>query len=208
MGMVVCPAYLGRGGLKQKGFRKAHDQLADARHAARRMASAESLDQAEREWAAFLEHFARLFNKLLVACKDDPRAYPWFGRKKAEREKNEMLVYLHQARHSHEHSLDDITERTDAYLGIGGPGEQIFVKELRFDDRGRISGSVSGTPKVTVTKGPAKLRLLPVSNRGVTYHPPKEELVAELEATPWRICDAALEYAEQLLAEAAQFLER
>lgn len=149
-----------------------------------------------------------MFNKLHLACRDDPRAFPWYGRKKHEREQDETLVYLLQARHSNEHSLDDITEQAPSFLSIGAAGEEVIIRELRIDGKGNLSGAVSGKPKVTITKGPAKLKLLPVTNRGVTYQPPKEELVAELEATPWRICETAIAYAEQLLQEASQFLDK
>ncbi|RUV98327.1 hypothetical protein [Mesorhizobium sp.] len=194
--------------MKTKGYQKAQDEIADAREAVRRMVAADTLGAAEREWRNFLEHFARMFNKLLIACKGDTRAYPWFGKKKNEREKNPLLIYLSQARHSNEHSIEDSTEHVTTSITFDGPPGTISIDGPLYDENGNIRISAFSTSSnMTVTHGLTGLRILPVTNRGVTYTPPIAAAGTVIESTPRQICEAAIAYAEELLEEAAQFLD-
>lgn len=170
------------------------------------MASASKVEDAEMHWTDFLSRLGRIYNKLAAATKGNPKSAPWFGIQCNFRSADPLLLYLHQARHCHEHSIEAVVEAEpgSATFASDNGGE---VQNLRADLdglRGRIrlipgtSGRVSGHLP--------RLILVPVTNRGVTYDPPAQYGSPSGYQLPVKAADAALAIADSMLSDARKYL--
>jgi len=76
--------------------------------------SAADLDDAEDAWAEFLTHASNIYSKLRAACYGHPRDWGWYGKKLDERSRDPLLLYVHKARNTATHRLEDITVQVKA----------------------------------------------------------------------------------------------
>jgi hypothetical protein len=89
-------------------------RLAKARDALSRLESAQGLNEAESAWSDVLLAGNAVYSKLEQGSKANGKATGWFGRVKKVRKDDPLLSYVHHARNSEEHAIDDITQRMKA----------------------------------------------------------------------------------------------
>ena len=87
--------------------------------AQRRLRDDLEFDDLEDAWADFLTHANRVYLKLRAACYGQGRDWTWWKKMMDERRDDPLLAYIHHARNSDTHRLDETTERLPAgeYLG-------------------------------------------------------------------------------------------
>lgn len=112
----------------------------------------------EKAWREFLRRTERVWSKTQAAVHTMP------GWKKIEseiaalRKSDPLLQYLVQARNAEEHSIADVTQDWNANLKAIQVGNKVHLSWDHWDRP-----------------------LLPVINRGVTYHPPRQHLGKNIE---------------------------
>ena len=155
---------------------KPQQELAIARDLVEKMKRARSLAELEELWKPYLRHLDRTWNKAEAHFSRSPKWSGWQGKYLKERSKDPLICYLVQARNIEEHSIDEITEKRDGFLGVdpAGPG-QILRFSLQTGANGEIVNFKANTP-ARITFSPSHVALLPVSNRGRVYQPPTSHL--------------------------------
>jgi hypothetical protein len=191
-------------------------RLARARDALRRLEVAESLDEIENSWTDLLLAGNAVYSKLQQGSKASGRAEGWFSRAKKARKDDQLLSYMHQARNSEEHSIEDVTRRMkvgDATLTFREPFDPKKLEglQIKIDPRSRpghvrVSSSNEDVVSTKMFDKPS-LMLVRVTNRGVHYDPPNEHLGASLtDQSPLAIGRLFVNYLETLIEDAKQFV--
>lgn len=165
---------------------------------------AADLEVAARYWSEFLVEHQRWYTRMQQAFERGPSA-AWFGKLKARRQSDPLLLYLHQARHADEHGLDRIAVAEPGGLGIGVGGGHVHIErlEIRNGVITQLVGSQDGGPlKVRFTKPHLKLNV--VQNRGKAYEPPMGQLGGE-PFDALRATAECLDIMEQASAEGRAF---
>lgn len=171
--------------MRPEGIAAATRELKRAARAARHISTAENLDEAEDAWEDFLTHANRFYLKMRGACHGQGIDWKWWKSRMDERRDDPLLAYIHHARNSDTHRLEDITERVPA-----GP----FV--LHIQGVGTVNYS-----------GPEHLRPLPVTDRGEVYQPPITHFGERLNYPhAGELATRALLYFQGVLAVAASRL--
>lgn len=168
--------------MRSEGVAAADREMKRAARAHRRIALAESFDDAEEAWVDFLTHANRVYTKLRAACHGHPLDWSWWKKKMDERRDDPLLAYVHHARNCDTHRLEPMTAH------ISG-GQHVF--------------DVPGVGKV-YHNGPAHIRPLSVVDKGVTYDPPNRHRDIVLAyAEVGMLAFLAGMYLQELVAEAA-----
>ena len=193
---------------------KAATHLEAAKRAIRGMETATSFAAFEEHWSRFLEESHRVFSKLEKGAKGVGPSNGWFGRKKGQRRTDELLKYVHQARNSDEHGIEDIVRReADSFSvdAVSHGGEMTFSVEAKLADDGSImmrNPTVQGATPTAIRFENARVSLIPVHNDQFndTFHPPTSYLGKPLpNRGPISVAKCAIEYMDEMLAEAAPY---
>jgi hypothetical protein len=164
-----------QGGLVQP-IDKPRTQLSKAKSYIDQMASSNSPQNYEDNWKEFLHNLERSWNKLTSHLKRSPKYQGWTERGKTEklRRQDPLLSYLVNARGAEEHSVADITGNEAAGIGINpAVGNSLHINKLEMKN-GQLS--IDSDQPIKIEFIPGKMILLPVENRGRTYHLPTEHL--------------------------------
>lgn len=94
--------------MRSEGVAAAAREMRRAGRAHGRINMAETNEQAEDAWIDFLTHAGKVYTKLRAACYGHPLDWGWFGKKLDERDREPLALYIHKARNSETHRLDDI----------------------------------------------------------------------------------------------------
>jgi hypothetical protein len=157
----------------------------------------------EPAWWAFLVAAGGIYVKLEKGAKGHKQSEAWFARVKHLRRKDELLAYIHHARNTEEHGLENSTAPKKSLSGKAfSPGT-----EVDHDKEGTIVGirAKAGQPFEVQLILPG-IKLLPVTDDrfGDVFQPPTTHLGAALQlGTPLEVAQAGLKYLETLVAEAA-----
>ena len=97
--------------MKQAAIYQVQERLARARDAVRRMMEADPYDYKafDQSWSEFLQAASGIYNKLEQGAKGCPKSEGWYGRKKHERKKDQLLLYLKEARAADHHGITGTT---------------------------------------------------------------------------------------------------
>ena len=95
--------------MKQAALIQAKERLDRARDALKHMDQATTFSSFEKPWADFLHASSGIYSKLEQGCKGCQTSQGWFGRKKHDRKKDQLLSYLHHARNTDEHGIGGTT---------------------------------------------------------------------------------------------------
>lgn len=179
-------------------------ELARAREAAARMAAAASLDEYEEHWKEFLRRVERCWNKAHAHYGKSPKWNGWQGRIDRLRRTDPLLSYLVNARGAEEHTVNEITTRHPGGIGINpAEGNSLYIERMEVNN-GVIS--VRSPQKIKVDFIPARMGLLPVTNRGRTYGTPTLHLGNTIDPQNVQaVAGMALAFYEQVLREAEAF---
>lgn len=112
----------------------------------------------EKAWREFLRRIERVWTKSQAAVHAMPAWKKIESEVAALRKSDPLLQYLIQARNVEEHSIADVTQDWKANLKAVQVGNKV---KLSWDHWDR--------------------RLLPIKNRGVTFHPPRLHLGKNIE---------------------------
>ncbi len=201
--------------MKQVALEKADDHLALARAATQRLDLSNGFKAYEEAWSQFLSQTSRFYSKMEQGSKGCPKSEPWFGKKKHERRKDQLLAYIHHARNCDEHTLQLITARAGDSATMQFPaekGEQVTASVLA---RLKNDGTVEiADPTVTTSKGKfvdaliqnPRVVLMRVTDTRFhdSFSPPKEHLGTAIEGDdPPTVARLAIAYLEQMLREAS-----
>ena len=145
-------------------------ELEKAAKACRRMAKigVGSFSEYDDAWRAVLTHVDRVWNKLQAAARDRQGWPAIESINRHLRKEDPLLLYVRQARNVEEHTIAPIAEDWKPEMKVVGT-------MLYFKPWSRI--------------------LLPVTNRGKTFHPPKEHLGVRLEnVSPLYVANLAISF--------------
>lgn len=93
-------------------------------------------EAAEDEWDTFLTHAGKVYTKLRAACHGHPLDWSWWKKKMDERDQDDLLLYIHKARNSDTHRLEESTRWLspgDHFIHLKGYGvvsEHVMRKHL------------------------------------------------------------------------------
>lgn len=192
--------------MNTNGLNQAKSALAKCTSAFDTLERSKKLDDVASAWSDFLLSSARVYTKLKAGTKGHGISEAWFGRITKERKDDPLLQYIHQARNTDEHSIEEIAERRLPSLEFTfGPG---MITET-IDETGKIFIRIENLDK-SPAKGsftPPRFILLKVKNTryGDIFHPPKEHLGAPLKTgSPREVASLALAYLERVVEDASK----
>ena len=176
--------------IESASIRQSVARLRKARDALTRLEAAMTLDDAESAWADLLLSGNAIYSKLEQGSKASGKASAWFGRAKKARKDDPLLSYMHHARNSEEHGIEDITKRMEAgqaTITIREPFDPGKLQGLQLnigaDGRGHVQVSSSNEDVVsTQMYEKPSLALVRVKDPRFNDHfdPPYEHLGAKL----------------------------
>ena len=185
------------------GLRHAWERFHKAEAARKHMLASDDFQKLESAWREFLQAANAVFVKLELAAKSDTRAAPWFGQKTHARKQDDLMCYLHHARNSDEHSLQDVTTGRPGQVSIVSEGS-IQIAWTDGDSVAQVS-SLEDKP-IKMERGPPRVELLPVVDRSKTYEVPAKYRGAVLDAPQLAaVAAVALDEIRAVLDEAGQF---
>lgn len=197
-------------------IRHAVARLEKANEALKRLESARTLDEADSAWLDLLLAGNGVYSKLEQGSKCNGKATAWFGRAKKARKDDPLLSYMHHARNSDEHGIEDITKRVkagDATITIREPfdpskmeGVQIFVGTDNF---GRVHVTSSNEEVVSTRMfNKPSLTLVSVKDQRFndSFNVPCQHLGANIaDQSPTAIGKLFLSYLSNLINDARTF---
>lgn len=179
-------------------------ELARARVAAQKMATAVSLDEYEENWKEFLRRIERCWNKAHAHYGKSPKWNGWNGPIDKLRRTDQLLSYLVNARGAEEHTVNEITTRHPGGIGINpAEGDSLYIERLEMSG-GTLS--INSPQKLNIAFTQARMGLVPVTNRGRTYATPTSHLGQSVDPHDVRtVANMALDFYEQALRDAEAF---
>lgn len=193
--------------MNPRAVAQAKERLGRAREAVTALRKAKAYIDAWRAWGDFLLAVGGIYSKLEQGAKANGKSSAWFGRVKHFRKTDELLSYLHHARNTEEHGLENS-------LSLKAPKLERIDADAKVDKLKRelkmLLPVKNGKPialKVTMPQG---LRLIAVSDPryGDTFAVPREHLGKRLaNMSVADLADLALVYLDRLVAEAAALPE-
>jgi hypothetical protein len=181
--------------MRSRAFRHARHALEDAKASLAATRRADSFEDYDRHWRAFVRNLLRIWHKLEGAAAGHRSLQAIKSRHEHAEKKDPLLHYLSVSRNSEEHSVREVAR----FEGIGitpGPGGFTLGSIHVRDGKAHLSG-VSGQVLTTV-----ECSLLPVRNRTDVADPPTEHLGKPLaDCSVFGVANAGLDYFEALIAE-------
>lgn len=150
-----------------------------ALRANKRLAHATERDEAEDGWIDFLTHANKVFTKLRAACHGQGLDWMWWRKIMDERRDDPLLCYIHHARNTDAHRLEDTVE---------------------WVAHGARVVEVTGLGEMPLA---AHLCAAAVTDRGIIYQPPAEHFGVPIGYSDARIiAQLACNYLDELVIEA------
>lgn len=148
------------------------------------------------EWAAVLTALRLVTAKLGKGARGCDVSEAWWAELLVRQKEDQLLTYLLQARNGEHHGLSGVA---NAYQIIA-PESGVIELEVS-NEGGEVRFHLRGNPAEEVFL-PLTGQLLPITNRGVTYEPPRTHLGLPVDATVFDVADRAVAFHSQLLEEA------
>jgi hypothetical protein len=188
-------------------------RLQKAQDALVRLEAATTLNGAESAWSDLLLSGNAVYSKLEQGSKANGKASAWFGRAKKARKDDPLLSYMHHARNSEEHGIEDVTKRMQAgqaTITIREPFDPARLQGLELcigtDERGHVQVSSSNEDVVsTQTYDNPSLALIRVKDPRFNDHfdPPYEHLGVNLpDQLPLTVARLFVAYVARLIEDA------
>jgi hypothetical protein len=186
-----------------KSSPKLQEELSRARNLITAMKGSGTLAELEDHWKEYLGRLERVWFKATAHYKKSPKWQRWQARFEKERKDDPLLSYLRNARGADEHTVSDIVEHQQSHIAIV-PGEHGgTIRNLRIGS-GFATAETTGT--VDVVFNPARIKLLPVVNRGVTFDVPRMHQGSTLDPeSVVAVAEVGLRYYENFLNDADMF---
>lgn len=183
--------------MDRKAIAKANARLHKMHQALERMKTGNSPSEIEGAWGDFIFAASTAYNSLLQGSKTNNKSKDWFNKRKNERRKDPLLLYVKEARNSEEHGIEDITKRTNSQIHLTSQGDQVT---LRSDGRQWHVVSQKGNVRYPLDR----VRLIPVKNGyGDTFDPPESHLGQPLaDISPVGVAEATYAYIKAMIEDA------
>lgn len=189
--------------VKAAAVEQAKTKLAKAERSLQSLKEASGFEMAEDAWTDFLLAVSGIYSKLEQGSKGEGKSEAWFGKKKYDRKKDQLLRYLHFARNADEHGIERIVIRDQ--------GSSFLRRKMKFGERVPVrispvdpSTGLLGPSDEAFVPGPA-LGLIRVHDRrfGDSCDPPTEHLGNTIEHRfPYDTAINAMPYLRTLISEA------
>lgn len=179
-------------------------ELARARDAIQAMRNAKTLDEFEDHWKAFLGRLQRVWNKAASHFRQSPKWDGWKGQFQHLRDTDPLLLYLVHARNADEHTVQEILGKEPPGIGIGpAEGNWLRIERMVVKDGNFF---VKSLHPVKIVFFPERTKLLPVTNRGITYPVPTTHLDKPVDPmNVIAVAEAGAQFYEHFLFEAEKF---
>lgn len=192
---------------------KAHSRLNIARGALDSIKKCNEFGRITEYWYTFLFSANGIYTVLEKGAKISPQSRQWFGSKKNDRRRDQLLQYLAQARDDDEHGLNHVikhdTTISQVMVQLGDGSRQLLQLKAQYDsgEEGVIEiTSFNGQPIDAKDKFPF-IRLVRVYDRGgKPYDPPSFHAGISIQDgdQPVFVASLALSYLETLVEEASK----
>jgi len=192
--------------MKRAGLEKARARLADAFAAFESLKTAQDWRDFESGWTRLLSALNAAYQILGDSARGNPKSVGWFSKVLGQRRADDLLSYMMHARNANDHGIEEVIKLQFGGLGIGAPGAHVYIEKLRLGPGGKIlelCGSEDGGKPLTVAYYPPRVHLVPVTDRGVTYQPPKTFLNKPIaDTSPLAVAHEVLQFMVILFGEA------
>ncbi|MGC4060136.1 MAG: hypothetical protein QM749_04495 [Aquabacterium sp.] len=173
------------------------------------MRTSTSLDEFDEHWTQFLHRVERVWSKTIAHYGRSPKWGNWAAGYIKDRRRDQLLSYLINARGAEEHTTAEVTAREQGGLGVRvapgaglQPDGRTLIQDMTFGP-GPDGMYVSSTLPLQVALFPARVRLLPVENRGRTYPIPTIHLDVAIDPDDLiATAELALHYYVQVVEKA------
>lgn len=179
-------------------------ELERARKAIADMRQAGSLEDLEECWKEYLRRLERIWSKSVSHFGKSPKWNGWQGPYLKLRKNDPLLSYFINARGAEEHTVAEITTRSPGSFSVKNDGNGT----TRIDRLSIVNGKVveiSGTGFYAEFV-PERVKLLPITNRGVRHPVPTEHLSRPVDPENLlEIAEKGVEFYATFLAQAEAF---
>lgn len=158
--------------MEPKALAAAKVRLERARDAVARLDAATTLADMHSAWSAFLLAAAAVYSKLERGANGKGKCEAWLGKVRHLRKTDPLLSYIHQARNSDEHSIDDSSFTAVIVTPPTNPDVEIIQS---LDPKNPTTTNLTIKVSKPIPKGPHiaalayAIGLRAVTNRGATF---------------------------------------
>lgn len=150
----------------------ANKQLTFAQNCIDRMKIATNFDDYDEAWTDYLSRIENIFNRIWAASSPVREKFVGFSSKVNHlRKTDELLIYLKQARNTVHHGIADTSKSIPAAFNITAKDVPVHIKDFGYDSQGNLI--LVSTGPLNVKFQPERVELIPCTNRGETYYPPR-----------------------------------
>lgn len=179
------------------------------------------IEAAKRSWSIFIVSINGVLSKLELGAKCCNGCATWFGRHKHERKIDPLLHYIHHARNSEEHGLDEVVVHAPQSISFEPTvplGLPLFPTMFNFagqDEENPQPAKISIGYRDGTTKDVTSLVKQPYVNRKLVLvkatsprnpkpiDPPNEHLGQKMDGSePTEVAELAIGYCETMVLEA------
>jgi hypothetical protein len=167
------------------------------------MREAKTFPVLEDAWTDVLSALGKVWMRTIDASKANKTLTgKWRVSQETLRRSDSLLCYLHHARNVDQHTVADAVESTPASYGIAIPVMPGGTYIDHLEIRGGQVVSYRGNAPIQRTYTPARIALLAVTDRGVTYQPPTNHMGVPLKAqTPLIAAELGVKYMAAMIEE-------
>lgn len=159
-------------------------ELDAAERAITEMRSSATLDALETHWKEFLGRLVRVWYKTQASLKGDPKYVKCqtVTRVTQAIKEDELIRYLHMARHTEEHTVNPVSRRQPGRMTINGvgPNNSLYIRRLEIRNGQVLLDAPLGA---TVNIEPARVTPEDIQNKYGKFSIPKSHLGKSLEDT-------------------------
>jgi hypothetical protein len=181
-------------------------KLEKARSDIESMRKAQDFDSFEEAWHRFLHRLERVWNKTSYHLSRSPKyqGRTVRGRTEKLRKKDILLSHLINARGADGHTIEEITGRKPSEIRVNSAvGSALYIKQMSIN-KGNMF--IESDRPIRVEFIPGRVELLPVTNRGRIYDPPRSHLGNRLlSIEPVVIAELGFIFYEDYIKQAEKF---
>ncbi|WP_312582984.1 hypothetical protein [Atlantibacter hermannii] len=179
-------------------------ELSRASKCIERMKTSENYADYDEAWTDYLTRIENIFSRIEAASSPIKEKYLGFiSPIKNLRKKDELLVYLKQARNNVHHGIAETSKSIPASFSISAKDRPVHIKGYGFDRQGNLY--IDSTGPLNVKFNPERVEVTACTNRNVTFHPPQQHKGQPiLTKDPLEIALIGLKFYADLIDEASK----
>ncbi|MBB4101455.1 hypothetical protein [Sphingomonas kyeonggiensis] len=187
-----------------KGIRQAKVWLKKAESSAEALRKADQFDAIESAWLDFLIAAGTIYLKLESACPGTGPVNGWFGRVREERKLDPLLRYIHHARNSAQHGIEDSTDPDALEWRADLAGRAVVFRGEHPPISMEWESAAGGVISIDTFEKRRIVGLKAVFDRGNSFDPPTSHLGQSLPPflEPINVASMGLKYLRDLVATA------